>query len=299
MSRWFRHYVGMCSDPKFGGIARRAKVPRDRVVFVFAFILEGAAEQNDGGVFQWDADAVADLLNCDTVEIERVYAELTAAFLIGNGSVMKWASRQYEDKTNAERQARYKEKKRAGNASVTEENCVSNAPHRTETDTDTEKKEGEARFASDAPEKPSISKKGTRLSPGWFPSSEDHSVAVATLNRQRADAEVAKFRDYWVAKAGKDGCKLDWDATWRNWVRRAAEGPAPKAGVAASGWKSPIVDRLAGLIWVEEGSEPWQDWLRARPGYVKSQLQERTENGATLVGAYLPAAAPALRGVSA
>ena len=119
-----------------------------------------------------------------------------------------------------------------------------------------EKKEVEARFASDAPEKPSISKKGTRLSPGWLPSSEDHSVAVATLNRQRADAEVAKFRDYWVAKAGKDGCKLDWDATWRNWVRRAAEGPAPKAGVAASGWKSPIVDRLAGLIWVEEGSEP-------------------------------------------
>lgn len=28
-----------------------------------------------------------------------------------------------------------------------------------------------------------------------------------------------KFRDYWTSKAGRDGTKLDWLATWRNWVR--------------------------------------------------------------------------------
>jgi uncharacterized protein YdaU (DUF1376 family) len=27
------------------------------------------------------------------------------------------------------------------------------------------------------------------------------------------------FRDYWIAKAGKDGRKADWLATWRRWVR--------------------------------------------------------------------------------
>jgi len=27
------------------------------------------------------------------------------------------------------------------------------------------------------------------------------------------------FKDYWVAKAGAAGVKLDWNATWRNWVR--------------------------------------------------------------------------------
>jgi hypothetical protein len=27
------------------------------------------------------------------------------------------------------------------------------------------------------------------------------------------------FKDYWVAKAGAAGVKLDWQATWRNWVR--------------------------------------------------------------------------------
>jgi len=33
---------------------------------------------------------------------------------------------------------------------------------------------------------------------------------------------AAQFRDYWIAKAGKDGAKLDWLATWRNWIRREA-----------------------------------------------------------------------------
>lgn len=32
-------------------------------------------------------------------------------------------------------------------------------------------------------------------------------------------ATFAKFCDYWSAKPGKAGTKLDWLATWRNWVR--------------------------------------------------------------------------------
>jgi hypothetical protein len=29
-----------------------------------------------------------------------------------------------------------------------------------------------------------------------------------------------EFKDYWISKAGKDGIKTDWLATWRNWIRR-------------------------------------------------------------------------------
>ena len=28
-----------------------------------------------------------------------------------------------------------------------------------------------------------------------------------------------QFRDYWSAKAGSGSTKLDWQATWRNWIR--------------------------------------------------------------------------------
>ena len=44
----------------------------------------------------------------------------------------------------------------------------------------------------------------------------------------RPDVDVLtvadSFRDYWVAKPGKDGRKADWVATWRNWVRNQRSG---------------------------------------------------------------------------
>jgi hypothetical protein len=33
--------------------------------------------------------------------------------------------------------------------------------------------------------------------------------------------EAEKFKDYWIAKGGREACKLDWEATWRNWCRNA------------------------------------------------------------------------------
>lgn len=45
----------------------------------------------------------------------------------------------------------------------------------------------------------------------------------------RREAEI--FTDYWHAKAGADARKANWEATWRNWVRRAdGRGTAPRRG---------------------------------------------------------------------
>ena len=48
----------------------------------------------------------------------------------------------------------------------------------------------------------------------------------------RSDVDVLtvadSFRDYWVAKPGKDGRKADWLATWRNWVRNQRSGSAQR-----------------------------------------------------------------------
>lgn len=38
-----------------------------------------------------------------------------------------------------------------------------------------------------------------------------------------------QFKDYWIAQAGQKGVKLDWFATWRNWVRSTN---APKVNFA-------------------------------------------------------------------
>jgi len=43
-----------------------------------------------------------------------------------------------------------------------------------------------------------------------------------------------EFKDYWIAQPGQKGVKTDWDATWRNWVRRQN---APKTNSAR-----PVID---------------------------------------------------------
>jgi hypothetical protein len=37
------------------------------------------------------------------------------------------------------------------------------------------------------------------------------------------EAEHRKFSDYWRSKTGAGSAKRDWPATWRNWIRTAAE----------------------------------------------------------------------------
>ena len=45
-------------------------------------------------------------------------------------------------------------------------------------------------------------------------------VELAALDLRR---EHSRFVDYWTAAPGQRGVKLDWNATWRNWTRKAAD----------------------------------------------------------------------------
>lgn len=56
--------------------------------------------------------------------------------------------------------------------------------------------------------------------------------------------EHAKFCDYWLAKPGKDGRKLDWVATWRNWMRNAEERYTPRPSGRPSEPTSTTNDRV-------------------------------------------------------
>lgn len=50
--------------------------------------------------------------------------------------------------------------------------------------------------------------------------------------------QAACFADYWHGKAGADARKADWEATWRNWIRRA-DSPLPKGWPARPGRMNP------------------------------------------------------------
>ena len=62
-------------------------------------------------------------------------------------------------------------------------------------------------------------KRGSRLPQDWVLSKSMGDWAT----QERPDLDVRQvaeqFKDYWAAQAGQKGVKLDWDATWRNWVR--------------------------------------------------------------------------------
>jgi hypothetical protein len=80
--------------------------------------------------------------------------------------------------------------------------------------------------AGEQPKKPT--KRGTRLPDDWMPT-PDLIDAMSTENPHvELRWETTKFRDYWHAQPGAKGVKADWDATWRNWIRRAAEHATPQ-----------------------------------------------------------------------
>lgn len=66
------------------------------------------------------------------------------------------------------------------------------------------------------------SKRGTRLPQGWEPPDDVKREMHAQFPHVDLRTQHEVFSDYWHGKAGKDAVKVDWVATWRNWIRRAA-----------------------------------------------------------------------------
>lgn len=129
----------------------------------------------------------------------------------------------------------------------------------------------------DGADAPGNNKRGSRLPADWKPSDAD----TAFIAKERPDLELKStadlFLDYWTSKPGKDGVRLDWAATWRNWVRnqRVLPGSA-KAGEWWIGGKkgtldkgiefglpAPADDDVAGWyhfqaqVWHRMGDGPW------------------------------------------
>lgn len=85
--------------------------------------------------------------------------------------------------------------------------------------------------------KPKGEDRATRLPSDWLLPMSWGQWAVAEFPHLTAEfirQEAGKFRDYWCSKP-KDATKLDWEATWRNWIRKAAGdvGRSPRYGGGA------------------------------------------------------------------
>jgi hypothetical protein len=100
---------------------------------------------------------------------------------------------------------------------------------------------------------PSASPRGARLPEDWKPGQVLMSWYQVTIlnglpwsdeSRAACRHEHEKFKDHWLAAAGASAKKRDWDAAWRNWMRRAFERKSPTASpVSAPPSPKPFVQQ--------------------------------------------------------
>lgn len=147
-------------------------------------------------------------------------------------------------------------------------------------------------------------KRGTRLPDDFAVTREMAEWARANHPDVDGRRETEKFIDYWQAAAGQKAVKLDWPATWRNWIRTADER-APRSGVrhlapVQAQLPSDPTDafddiraradvetaaRLTGLLWREPSKPPsdptptaaWKharrvEWIDAHEQQVRAAL---------------------------
>jgi hypothetical protein len=69
-------------------------------------------------------------------------------------------------------------------------------------------------------------KRASRLSTEWaLPVKWGRWAVDQGYSEATVRLESDKFRDFWCSKSGKDATKVDWEATWRNWMRNSGAKP--------------------------------------------------------------------------
>ena len=93
-------------------------------------------------------------------------------------------------------------------------------------------------------------------------------------NQERKDLNPKdvwnQFRDYWVATPGQKGCKLDWFATWRNWVRNQKSVNNYTIDKPAQRWDATLEGVMA---------KGRQLGILPKPGETEGQYRERVKQG--------------------
>ena len=89
-----------------------------------------------------------------------------------------------------------------------------------------------------------VKKRGTRLDPDCLLSDEWANFCKEKRPDLTAREVFESFKDYWIAQAGQKGVKLDWDATWRNWVRNQKMKPGTQLTVPSRPERDPALVKL-------------------------------------------------------
>lgn len=200
-AKWFRLYAEFATDPK---VQMLSEVEQRRYLMLLCL------RCSNGNVTLHETE-VAFQLRISVEEWTTTKAVLVAKGLVDeDGKPTAWEKRQFDSDTSAARVSKHREnKKQRCNVTETKSNALD-----TETERDKSKPKSKAVGTATA----------SRLPADWHPSPDDLTFCA----KERPDLsplEVAdRFLDYWISVPGAKGRKIDWSATWRNWVRNENRG---------------------------------------------------------------------------
>ena len=202
---WFRLYSEFAHDPK---IQMLSEAMQRRYVMLLCLRCSETLET----LHETEIAFQLRLSEKDLEETKLLF--ISKKFIDKHWKLLNWDKRQFVSDSSTERVARHrKKKKQASNADETLQERPSNA---IDTDTDSDKKQNKRKL-------------GSRLAQDWVLLKSWGEWA----QQERPELDVRKvadqFKDYWIAQPGQKGTKLDWEATWRNWVRSQNQAPVNKA----------------------------------------------------------------------
>lgn len=280
MSRWFRHYAGMMRDEKFVRIALKTGQSVERVVWIWGAILESAAEINADGKYEVDTAEIAYFLRAKAADVCNIIEALKELGRLHDNSVVKWRHRQFVGDGSAERQRRYRDKRKAlgdvpehVTSDVTQASLSRNgdAP---ELETETELEKDTAQHAISEFEKEARAAAGDSAPPD----ASDFSPIVELVDK--GYDFVKHILPVIRARKGKPV------ASWRYFVAAIEQSRAANAAIKPNGTGTPAEP----VTWLPADSPMWGALNRRSQLEKKRPLIARGSVGANGVGAFVPSA---------
>lgn len=224
---WIKVRTNLWNDPRVSQLCDQTKSPEAMIVGGLYWLWATADEHTESGLMPG--------LSIGAIDRKTGIAGFGAA-LVDIGWVLETAAGiqlvRFDEHNGASAKQRAQTAKRVANhknkGPVTQENEIANA----HTVTDALPREEKRREEEDKKEpkaKSKASATGTRLPADWRPTDADIEYCKTERPDLRPSLVATNFYDYWIAKAGAAGRKLDWSATWRMWVRKESAETAGRA----------------------------------------------------------------------
>lgn len=236
MTSWVRLWLDMPTDPKWRVIAKRAQRPLSEVIAIFTFMLTNAAANANerGALINWSDEDIGAALDIEHEHVIAIREAMQGKVLDGD-HLRGWEKRQPKREDNSsERGREWRERSRERKRTQANAEKPPDADADAESDTESKKKEvvGRDSTSESSPLPPEENRhsvkmpaiKGKRLSQEWdLPRPWGEWAMAQGMSREAVIRECDKFKDFWISKSGPNATKVDWQATWRNWIRRHLE----------------------------------------------------------------------------